>query len=274
MDVREETAACFGNRCLSRVFCINARKKMFCGCLPRFNSCPSFCGKSKQHYLHCDPIIRLHSNKTDVDTKKFISDQIKNLLSEATCGSHFLGWEMGLKYSQKEYHWCLTYEQPLSKDAIQNRKYRVLLAPKELIDAAVDKEPWEVFHNKGPATVYTKYCDRRWFHLRTMGQIINAKAEARQKQKSKNLDEQRKGKDAERFLNTFFIDKVQVVAPDSESTKTSRLKDLLNDLPTEAELNNNPSPMRTTSSTGDASVPKEAKLSAVSSNRIFSKYEI
>ena len=228
---------------------------MFCGCLPRFNSCPSCCGKSKQHYLHCDPIIRLHSNKADVHTKKFISDQIVNLLSEATCGSHFLGWEMGLKYSQKEYYWCLTYEQPLSKDAIQNRKYRVLLAPIELIDAAVDKEPWEVFHQK-PSAGYTKYCDRRWFHLRTMGQIINAKAEARELE-SKSLDPAEK-RIAERtmgFLNTFFIDTVQVVAPDSQQEKpTTRLKDLLGGLTVVAQNN-----LRSTSSTGPVRVQQEVQ---------------
>ena len=76
----------------------------------------------------------------------------------------------------KEYFWCLTYEQPLEKKNTQNRKYRVLLASKELMEYALKKEPYEVFNKKGIAAgAYTRYCDRRWFHLRTMGQIVKAK---------------------------------------------------------------------------------------------------
>ena len=78
----------------------------------------------------------------------------------------------------KEYFWCLTYEQPLEKKNTQNRKYRVLLASKELMEYALKKEPYEVFNKKGIADgAYTRYCDRRWFHLRTMGQIVKAKQE-------------------------------------------------------------------------------------------------
>lgn len=78
----------------------------------------------------------------------------------------------------KEYFWCLTYEQPLEKKNAQNRKYRVLLASKELMEYALQKEPFEVFNKKGNADgAYTRYCDRRWFHLRTMGQIVKAKQE-------------------------------------------------------------------------------------------------
>ena len=56
---------------------------------------------------------------------------------------------MGLKYTSKDYYWCLTYEQPLEKKNTQNRKYRVLLASKELMEYALKKEPYEVFNKKG-----------------------------------------------------------------------------------------------------------------------------
>ena len=95
-----------------------------------------------------------------------------------------------------------------------------------------------------------------------MGQIINAKAEARQKQKSKNLDEQRKGKDAIRFLNTFFIDRIQVIVKDDGQEATTRLTDLINDLVAQNNL-------RSTSSTGSVRVPKLFKSSKWFKNKNY-----
>ena len=59
------------------------------------------------------------------------------------------------------------------------RRFLSLWNPsKELMEYALQKEPFEVFNKKGNADgAYTRYCDRRWFHLRTMGQIVKAKQE-------------------------------------------------------------------------------------------------
>ena len=115
---------------------------------------------------------------------------------------------MGLKYTSKDYYWCLTYEQPLEKKNTQNRKYRVLLASKELMEYALKKEPFEVFNKKGNARGYTHYCDRRWFHLRTMGQIV----------KAKKLTGLTKGQ--KKWLDTFFIGELSVIVPDPDSKLT------------------------------------------------------
>ena len=241
-DMREKEKPC---RCLpstlgqllARICCINTRKKSghvpgFCLCLPRYNRC-FCCGESEEVYLHCDPIIRLNSTRSDRDTKKFISDQVKNLLSEATSGSSFMGWEMGLQSCTKKYTWCLTYEQPISRTAVQNRKYRVLLADEKMIECAMEKEPWQVFNSKGDGNhQYTKYCDRRWFHLRTMGQILAAKKEAKKKEKSSNAAARKSGLDTSRWLNTFFIDTLYVVAPDPQGTITTRMANLIESLST------------------------------------------
>ena len=184
----------------------------FCGCLPRSNSI-FCCGTVKHHYLYCDPILRFQS--CDAGLKKKISDQIINALSESTTGSHFLGYEMGLSYKTVEYVWGLTYEQPIDDSNnvqhSQNRKYRILLARREMVDFAIKEDAWDVF--TVPGKKYLEYCDRRWVHLRTIGQIFDAREKLANKEQVDGIKNNNDYKTSLKWLNTFFVGKVQVVAP-------------------------------------------------------------
>ena len=46
------------------------------------------CGTTRKVGLHCDPILKLP--KKDASAKKYIRDQIINILSEATTGKNFI----------------------------------------------------------------------------------------------------------------------------------------------------------------------------------------
>ena len=160
--------------------------------------------------MYCDPILRLP--RRDAKLKKYLSDQIKNCLSEATTGASFLGWEMRPDmYMAEQYAWCLTYEQSLSQKNKTNRKFRILLASKGLVDLCLLSQPWEVFRSKQNKN-YTSYCDRRWFHLKTMGEILKVKRDTR---KDENIGKLEKKQTLD-WLNTFFIDTIEVVAPKLE----------------------------------------------------------
>jgi hypothetical protein len=176
------------------------------------------CGKSKEYEIRCDPILRFPTNPASERMKKFVQDQIVNVLSESTSGSHFMGWEMGMSYKKIKYCWALTYEQPMvktEKDArlgpstrasatTSNRKFRILVAQKQLVDFATENDSlngWEVFHDKENFE-YTRYCDRRWSHLRKIGLMLQAK-------KDPNYP-----KDQLKKLNSFFMgDDLEVVSP-------------------------------------------------------------
>lgn len=132
-----------------------------------------------------------------------------------------MGWEMGLKYVNEEYIWCLTYEQPLDagkkrgdEEVQTNRKFRILMARKGLVELAEKFDAHQVFREKFGQKDggYTKYCDRRWHHLKILGQIVTAKAQAR----SNN------NKEAQAWLDTFFVDTLSVVAPVNVSDKRKR----------------------------------------------------
>jgi hypothetical protein len=210
-----------------------------CCCLPRRNN--RLCGSVEREYLYCDPILRLPS--VDAALKKKITDQIKNCLSEATSGNHFMGWEANpANYRSENFLWCLTYEQPLTKANTRsdNRKFRILIAREGLVEFAIKHDPWFVF-NKKRADMYTKYCDRRWFHLRVMGHVHAAKNTLRQEGAAlhakypvvedcvdgpprvyRNLvngdpDEARRRHEEHarevRWLDTFFVDRISVVTP-------------------------------------------------------------
>ena len=88
----------------------------------------------------------------------------------------------------------------------QNRKFRILVASKEVIDLAVKFDPWDVFKKKSNEN-YTKYCDRRWMHLRTMGNII--------KRQEGEVDENDEDETEKHKLygDTFFCSKLEVVIP-------------------------------------------------------------
>ena len=113
---------------------------------------------------------------------------------------------------------CLTYEQPVSIQggaSATNRKFRILMAREGLVKLALKSKPWDTFRSKGkPAadgtpTPYTKYCDRRWLHLRTMGEIMEMKKVL---QNDPDVSAAAKNHDLE-WLNTFFVDTIDVVSP-------------------------------------------------------------
>ena len=187
--------------------CIRTRNKNCTpgGCCCCFHRCNNVaCGTSSSEKYCCDPILRFSINPSSIKMKDFVQDQIKNVLSESTSGSHFMGWEMGSSnYQRIKYCWALTYEQSLDpKKSNRNRKFRILVAQRALVDfAAKNKKAWEIFRNKSDHP-YTMYCDRRWSHLRKMGLILNTKEDP-------NIP-----KNTLARLNSFFIgDDLEVVSP-------------------------------------------------------------
>ena len=192
----------------------SGRQGGFCCGLPRCNS--FLCGTVKHHYLYCDPILRFHA--CDAGLKKKISDQIVNQLSECTSGNHFLGYEMGLPYSTVDYVWGLTFEQPIkgpndrTPQDSRNRKYRILLARKEMVEFANEQDPWDVF-TMGKTGKDNEYFDRRWVHLRTMGQIFKAKKELKSGDNVDGIDNDEDRKKSIAWLETFFVGELKVVAP-------------------------------------------------------------
>ncbi len=133
--------------CCVRKRVLGGRRGSVCCCLWRCESLlPSVCGRSEQEFLWCDPILRLP--RKDKVMKRFIADQIKNCLSEATTGSSFVGWEMHPEsFVRERYMWCLTYEQPVSNKngaSATNRKFRILMAREGLVRLALRSKPWEV----------------------------------------------------------------------------------------------------------------------------------
>ena len=210
----------FGKMCCRKLCCLKKERPEYkkggcCCCLPRINSW--FCGVVKHHYLYCDPILRFHG--CDAGLKKKIEDQIKNQLSEATTGHHFLGYEMGLPYHKVEYVWAMTFEQPIDLNKAsetRNRKYRILLARKELVEFAGANDSWDVFTTPGPPGGATqKYFDRRWVHLRTIGQIVKKKQELVENPISmiQGIGNPKDLKVSQDWLNTFFVGTIEVVAP-------------------------------------------------------------
>ena len=219
----ENREACCGNKFFQKLFCIKAYSKTFCCCgirrfpfsyfLPQW-----FCGKTKMTKYHCDPILRFDPKMENA--KKFIQDQIINVLSSIFSGNRFIGWGTNMDaYETHIYYWCLTFEQTISnmekkgevKSAFQtsnfqNRKFRILVASKEVIDLAVKFDPWDVFKKKSNEN-YTKYCDRRWMHLRTMGNIIK-RQEGKVDENDEDLTEKHK-----LYGDTFFCSKLEVVIP-------------------------------------------------------------
>ena len=222
-----EKRPCYGNKLLRRLFCFdtNRKKSKFCCCIPRFDGW--LCGKTKETKSHCDPIIKLKSK--DMKVKKFITDHITNILSEATTGKDFMGWAISsdTNYKSETFYWCLTYEQPIDnltdksekdgkslfklfKGTETNRKFRILLAHKEIVDLAKTYKASDVFTTK-PNDGFTKYCDRRWIHLKKMAYILDMKNAT--------------GNDPETKLkrdwgNTFFLDKLEVVMPKNSETSS------------------------------------------------------
>ena len=199
--------------CLKKETPPGQRGGFCCGLLPRYNCL--FCGTVKHHYLYCDPILRFHA--CDASLKKKISDQIVNQLSECTTGSHFLGYEMGLPYLTVDYVWALTYEQPIklenhrtAQDS-RNRKYRILLARKEMVEFANNQDPWDVF-TMGDSNS-NEYCDRRWVHLRTMGQIFKVQRQLKRGDDVDGIHDEKDRKASLDWLETFFVGEVKVVAP-------------------------------------------------------------
>ena len=57
---------------------------------------------NKETKSHCDPIIKLKSK--DMKVKKFITDHITNILSEATTGKDFMGWAISSDTNYKAKH--------------------------------------------------------------------------------------------------------------------------------------------------------------------------
>ena len=96
-----------------------------------------------------------------------------------------------------------------------NRKFRILMAREGLVRLALRSKPWEAFRSKGKPdakgnpTPYTKYCDRRWSHLRTMGEIMEMKTVLRNDPTASTAA---KTHDLE-WLDTFFVDTIDVVSP-------------------------------------------------------------
>ena len=91
-----------------------------------------------------------------------------------------------------------------------NRKFRILLAHKEIVDLAKTYKASDVFTTK-PNDGFTKYCDRRWIHLKKMAYILDMKNAT--------------GNDPETKLkrdwgNTFFLDKLEVVMPKNSETSS------------------------------------------------------
>jgi hypothetical protein len=205
--------------CCERVCCINKDKRQctkggFCLCLCRIDSwC---CGHVKYHYLYCDPIVRFHT--VEAKAKKRIHDQIKNQLSFCTTGSHFMGYEMGLPTKKLSYVWGLTYEQPMKSSDERNYKYRILLARKELVEFTLDHDSWDVFTQPftGKRKINPKdieYQDRRWVHLRTIGQIMRAKKNlVRPINEIDNIKDEKDKKICKDWLDTFFVGEVAVVS--------------------------------------------------------------
>ena len=228
--------ACFGSTILQSVFCLRAYRKTFC--CGTFSRCNSFvCGRSEAVCLDFDPILRFEEK--NMGAKKFIVDQIKNLLSEATTGKSFVGWEMASdSYEKKTYHWCLTFEQPMStgngkeifqKKNHQNRKFRILLVSEETLALSIKKMPDEVFVAKTPTGEdgYTKYCDRRWLHIRTMAELecmqkgmkICRNNEDPRKIETVKIEDETWRKKARKWAQTFFVDKLEVVVPKNQVPK-------------------------------------------------------
>jgi hypothetical protein len=237
---RPEKDACFGIKWLPPIFCMKPYKNRCCCCCPK--CIPCLCGKSKIVNLDFDPILRFQ--KRDKASKKFIKDQIKNLLSESTTGRNFIGWQMSQdSYESKSFYWCLTYEQPLDvmkKDTdlfqtanFQNRKFRILMADEMTIQEAMEKQPWEVFVSK-PSKDYTSYCDRRWSHLQKMGHIIEMQKgkevlvdPTNNKVYTKDIVGDNARKIAKSWADFFLVDKIEVVVPKNDISKlTERTKEL------------------------------------------------
>ena len=89
------------------------------------------------------------------------------------------------------------------------------------MEFAGTNDSWDVFTTPGlPGGAAQKYYDRRWVHLRTIGQIVNKKQELKENHFSKiqGIDNQKDLKVSQDWLNTFFVGTIEVVAPRPPNT--------------------------------------------------------